>query len=71
MKITVSINSPFYGPRTYTHELDLPGYYRFDDVRKDLDQVLELHQFRLEKYRIEYIEQYGEESWNKMHGKND
>ena len=37
------------------------------EIRSDIQRVLELHQFRAEKYRRDYIERWGQEQYDKAY----
>lgn len=53
--------------RRYSCEIDLKGYHMNDQVARDLDHVMEFHKMQYEKFKLEYIEKYGEEWFNKSY----
>ena len=37
------------------------------EIRRDIQRVIELHQFRAEKYKRDYIERWGQEQYDKAY----
>jgi hypothetical protein len=52
--------------RNYSVEHNLPEYYNFDAVKRDLEHVLEFYELKYEKWKNEYIESFGQEYWDKI-----
>jgi hypothetical protein len=65
MKISYSVEHPTRGRRHF-HEIELLGYYGVEAVINDLDKILEFHGLRCDKHKREYIEKWGQESYDKM-----
>lgn len=51
--------------RTHHHENVFPGYYNTQAVIDDFEKVMEFHQLKYDKFKKDYIEKHGQDSWAK------
>ena len=64
MKIEYKVDNARFCRRQF-HHIELWGYYNTETVIEDLERVLDYHELRYEKYKSDYVKQWGEDAWNK------
>ncbi len=63
MKVSFSVKNAKFC-RSYSQSNDFSGYWATEDLIKDFTKIVEYHELKFEKYKNEYIKQWGEDSWN-------
>lgn len=66
MKITFSVKA--CQSRSHNLEVTLPGYYASEEVIQDLTKMVDFHKLKYDKWKREYIANWGEEQFNKAFG---